>query len=112
MIYYLSKDWKEEDGGILEDLQTGERHVPTFNTLIAFKIPRLHQVTKVVSETKVRFSVFGWFLKEGKLYALDNEEDGKKKKKNKQSIAGGAARASSSGAGGAGQGGAAKRSKK
>ena len=44
-------------------------YVPQFNSVIAFKVPRYHQVTPV-SSSQPRFSVFGWFLQPGRLYDL------------------------------------------
>lgn len=38
LVYYLTRDgWAAEHGGVLRDLETGEEHVPSFNTLIAFR---------------------------------------------------------------------------
>lgn len=44
VIYYLTEEWTREDGGLLLDLETGKEYVPEFNSLIAFKIPRMHEV--------------------------------------------------------------------
>ena len=44
-------------------------YVPQFNSIIAFKVPRYHQVTPV-SSSQPRYSVFGWFLQPGRLYDL------------------------------------------
>ncbi|KAI8468679.1 MAG: hypothetical protein J3K34DRAFT_477473 [Monoraphidium minutum] len=68
-IYYLTPDWKEEWGGHLLDMETGQAHVPEFNTLIAFRIPRFHVVTPVDTD-QPRYSIFGWFLEPGRLYDL------------------------------------------
>eukprot|EP01121_Diplochlamys_sp_Union-15-3_P022170 TRINITY_DN9360_c0_g1_i4.p1 TRINITY_DN9360_c0_g1~~TRINITY_DN9360_c0_g1_i4.p1 ORF type:complete len:224 (+),score=42.17 TRINITY_DN9360_c0_g1_i4:50-721(+) len=73
IIYYLTKDWMGEYGGNLIDLETGNTYVPEFNSLIAFKVPHLHQVTKVETN-KSRYSIFGWFLKPGKLYDLETDK--------------------------------------
>lgn len=62
MIYYLAKDWKEEMGGSLVDLTGDETYVPEFNSLIAFRVPRMHEVTACTPKALRRFSVFGWFL--------------------------------------------------
>jgi len=43
--------------------------VPEFNSLIAFRIPRYHEVTAVTVD-RARYSIFGWFLTEGILYDL------------------------------------------
>lgn len=72
VIYYLSKDWNEEDGGALVDLDAGmAKFVPEFNSMVAFIVPRWHQVEAVKTSSKARLSIFGWFLKPGKLYPLD-----------------------------------------
>jgi len=72
VIYYLTKDWTIELGGALVDLVSTKRYVPEFNSLIAFRVPRMHAVEPVVG-SRPRFSVFGWFLQEGHLYGLGTE---------------------------------------
>eukprot|EP00048_Salpingoeca_helianthica_P001172 m.47289 g.47289 ORF g.47289 m.47289 type:complete len:341 (+) comp11249_c0_seq1:48-1070(+) len=62
IIVYLSKDWTEAEGGLLQDFERNEDHVPTFNTAIAFRVPRLHAVTPVLG-SRPRLSLFGWFLR-------------------------------------------------
>lgn len=62
MIYYLTQDWEESMGGAFVDLETGVAHVPRFNTLVAFAVPRLHEVSRVTTDRR-RFSVFGWFYR-------------------------------------------------
>jgi hypothetical protein len=69
VIYYLTKDWKESDGGTLVDIPTGTSYVPEFNSLVAFRIPRFHEV-KAVTADRARYSIFGWFLTEGIIYDL------------------------------------------
>ena len=69
VIYYLTKDWVTSNGGVLIDIPTGHRYVPEYNSLIAFRIPRFHEVTAVTAN-RARYSVFGWFLTEGILYDL------------------------------------------
>ena len=49
-------------------------YVPQFNSVIAFRVPRYHQVTPV-SSSQPRYSVFGWFLQPGQLYDLFEGED-------------------------------------
>ncbi len=46
--------------------------VPEFNTLLAFHVPRLYEITKVLAEKSSRYCVFGWSLQEGELYDLNN----------------------------------------
>ena len=48
-------------------------YVPQFNSVVAFRVPRYHQVTPV-SSTHPRYSVFGWFLQPGQLYDLFERE--------------------------------------
>lgn len=48
-------------------------HVPQFNSVVAFRVPRYHQVTPV-SSSQPRYSVFGWFLQPGQLYDLFDSE--------------------------------------
>jgi Rps23 Pro-64 3,4-dihydroxylase Tpa1-like proline 4-hydroxylase len=78
IIYYLTKDWKSEFGGTLVDIPTGHEYVPEFNSLIAFSIPRFHEV-KAVTCDRPRYSLFGWFLKSGRLYDLNIEKEQDKK---------------------------------
>jgi hypothetical protein len=73
VIYYLTKDWAAELGGALIDLQTTKRYVPEFNSVIAFRVPRMHAVEPVVGP-RPRFSIFGWFLREGRIYGLGTQE--------------------------------------
>ena len=74
IIYYLTKDWTESDGGVLIDLHEGtrKRYIPKFNSLVAFEVPRFHEVTSVKKRLgrDPRFSIFGWFLEEGNIYSF------------------------------------------
>eukprot|EP01134_Creolimax_fragrantissima_P002321 CFRG2321T1 len=85
VIYYLAKNWKEDMGGVLVDHTTNERHVPLFNSLVAFHVPRLHEVTAVTEHaTMPRYSIFGWFYAPGKLYQIKSgPKNAKKNKKRK-----------------------------
>jgi hypothetical protein len=47
----------------------GAEYVPEWNSLVAFKVPRFHEVTAVTSN-RPRYSIFGWFLQPGQLYPL------------------------------------------
>eukprot|EP01134_Creolimax_fragrantissima_P000986 CFRG0986T1 len=75
IIYYLTKDWTAADGGGLLDMVTNKVHVPEFNSVVAFQVPRFHEVQPMVSE-RPRFSIFGWFMQPGKTYDLEIEESG------------------------------------
>lgn len=70
VIYYCSKDWKAEYGGQLVDMVTGQEYVPEFNSVVAFQVPRFHQVKPVLIPSVERFSIFGWFFKPGISYDL------------------------------------------
>lgn len=86
MIYYLTNEWKEEDGGMLIDLCTGKRYLPEFNSLVAFLVPRFHQVSQVKRRLgrDPRFSVFGWFLAQGNIYKFVDDEKSKHKRKKRK----------------------------
>jgi Rps23 Pro-64 3,4-dihydroxylase Tpa1-like proline 4-hydroxylase len=70
VIYYSSKNWKAEFGGQLVDMVTGKEYVPEFNSLVAFRVPRFHQVKPVLVPSLERYSIFGWFFKPGINYEL------------------------------------------
>eukprot|EP00882_Tetradesmus_deserticola_P015103 GHRQ01016079.1.p1 GENE.GHRQ01016079.1~~GHRQ01016079.1.p1 ORF type:complete len:321 (+),score=104.82 GHRQ01016079.1:337-1299(+) len=72
-IYYLTKGWSDADGGHLADLEAPggpQQHLPAFNSMVAFRIPRWHEVRPVTGD-KPRYSIFGWFLEAGRLYELN-----------------------------------------
>ncbi|KNC84959.1 hypothetical protein SARC_02850 [Sphaeroforma arctica JP610] len=71
-IYYLTKDWSEKDGGALLDMESKIAHIPEFNSMIIFQVPRWHEVQPMVSDRE-RFSIFGWFLNPGKQYPLTDD---------------------------------------
>ena len=51
-MWHLSKDFKDEDGGVFVDEESGKRYVPRWNTLVHFEVPRWHAVTPVVTPGK------------------------------------------------------------
>jgi Rps23 Pro-64 3,4-dihydroxylase Tpa1-like proline 4-hydroxylase len=58
-IYYLTRGWSEADGGHLVDLEAPGRpqqHLPAFNSVVLFRIPRWHEV-KPVTGDRPRYSV-------------------------------------------------------
>ncbi|CAE7226674.1 unnamed protein product [Symbiodinium pilosum] len=64
--YYLNKDWQPSFGGHFTDLADPSlpvRHLPEFNTLVVFEVPRLHSV-EAVHGLHARYSLFGWWLLE------------------------------------------------
>eukprot|EP00439_Symbiodinium_sp_Y106_P017342 s4628_g2.t1 len=88
VIYYLTKDWRQEChpfpaldsceqfeassqrtclqkkdyGGALLDLHGETKQLlPRFNSLVAFLVPRVHQVEELAAGCPPRFSIFGWF---------------------------------------------------
>jgi hypothetical protein len=100
------------------EVPAGSRVVlPKFNRLVAFRVPRYHQVTPVVAPADggagdgprsrpLRFSVFGWFLEPGRLYPLytgkEEEEDEEEEEEEEEEE--GAGRAAPGRAGAAGRG--------
>jgi hypothetical protein len=90
---------------------------PAFNRLVAFRVPRYHQVTPVlpcVGAEHRRYSVFGWFLEPGRLYPLHTGEEEEEEGEEAAAAAaggagkgggGGARRGARGGGGGAGRGG-------
>ena len=73
-------------GGILVDMETTRKYVPEFNSLIAFNVPRFHEVQALTTD-RARYSIFGWFLSNGILYEVtqagqkENEKQKSKKEK-------------------------------
>ena len=61
LVYYLTGEptWDASLGGLFVDHQSGRRLAPVHNTLVAFRVPRLHEVTKVTGD-RSRYSIFGW----------------------------------------------------
>ena len=63
-VWHLSAgDWVQDDGGCFvdEEAPQGEQvHVPRYNTIITFPVPRDHRVTPVVAHGKTRFAAYGW----------------------------------------------------
>lgn len=78
VIYYCSKDWKEEYGGQLVDMVTKKEYVPEFNSMVAFSVPRFHEVKPVLVPSLERHSIFGWFFKPGINYELWNGQEDEK----------------------------------
>eukprot|EP00928_Gymnodinium_smaydae_P039998 TRINITY_DN27204_c0_g1_i1.p1 TRINITY_DN27204_c0_g1~~TRINITY_DN27204_c0_g1_i1.p1 ORF type:complete len:350 (-),score=72.27 TRINITY_DN27204_c0_g1_i1:312-1361(-) len=64
--YYLVQDgWKASFGGEFVDLDRGKKRRvrPEFNTLVAFEVPRLHEVAPVRAPPGCeRLSLFGWWM--------------------------------------------------
>ena len=46
-------------GGEFVDRATGAAYAPSHNSLVAFRVPRLHEVRPPTSD-RLRYSVFGW----------------------------------------------------
>ena len=56
-----SREHKKEAA---EDEEFPKEHVPIFNSAVFFKVPRVHAVTPVLAKKRVRYSIFGWWLRE------------------------------------------------
>ena len=50
--------------------------VPRFNTLVAFRVPRWHAVTPLAPGAPRRLSLFGWFLRPGEAYEVQQVSGG------------------------------------
>ncbi|CAG8704928.1 2317_t:CDS:2 [Funneliformis caledonium] len=72
IIYFVDKDWSKEDGGALELFNTNSQGhpdevtlsiIPKWNQMAFFVLSptSFHQVSEVLSSTKVRYSISGWF---------------------------------------------------
>ncbi|XP_065834809.1 prolyl 3-hydroxylase OGFOD1-like [Oscarella lobularis] len=71
-IFYLVPEWKDTDGGLLELFDTSaDGHpnrivrtlTPRWNTFVFFEVSPVsfHQVSEILSTTKTRLSINGWF---------------------------------------------------
>ena len=60
-------------GGTLVDMETTRKYVPEFNSLIAFNVPRFHEV-QAVTTNRPRYSIFGWFLTGGVKYEVMQDD--------------------------------------
>lgn len=70
VVLHLTPGWGLADGGAFVDHAGGSARCPTFNTLVVFRVPRMHEVSPVTTRA-ARYSMYGWFLAPGKLYTLD-----------------------------------------
>jgi len=64
IIYYMTKDWSEDYGGCLVDLNhldAPKEIVPQFNSFVTFLVPRDHEVSQMMSGSPARYTIFGWF---------------------------------------------------
>lgn len=69
-VLSLSPEWKSGWGGLLQFFKSRASNavqksfVPRFNTLSIFKVPTLHQVSRVEPHARVpRLSITGWYRK-------------------------------------------------
>lgn len=69
---YNSCEWYEPETA--HDAVCAQVYIPEFNSAIAFRVPRYHEVTRM-NTNQPRFSVFGWFLQPGQLYELFQGDD-------------------------------------
>lgn len=71
-IFYLTKNWAEEDGGALDLFDMDENGspretvrslIPEYNSLVFFEVVNnsYHQVAEVLTDDKCRWSINGWF---------------------------------------------------
>jgi len=83
IVLHLTPDWCLDDGGTFVDHAGKVARSPVFNSLVAFRVPRLHEVAPVIGRA-ARFSIYGWFLAPGKLYQLSCVDGRKQKGKRKR----------------------------
>ena len=66
IVLYLSRKWCFENGGLFVDLESRPplAITPSFNTMITFKVPRMHEVSAIESGCNMkRFSIFGYIAR-------------------------------------------------
>nr|CAG8442003.1 2232_t:CDS:2 [Entrophospora candida] len=72
IIYLVDEDWCEDDGGKLDLFnidnlgqpnQIIRSIIPSWNTMVFFELSptSYHQVSEVLTNSKIRFSISGWF---------------------------------------------------
>ena len=63
LVWYATGDETPWDaaahGGEFVDRDAGDAYAPSHNSLVAFRVPRLHEVRPPTSD-RLRYSVFGW----------------------------------------------------
>ena len=81
-VFNMTKNWREEYGGLLLMIEQGRYYAPGFNKLVLFDLPpggRLHCVTEVAQNvTEVRLGLTGWYQNKqfpGKPEASDTDEE-------------------------------------
>jgi len=93
VLHLTAPEWREEHGGCFVDYGPGDAGamapdapplrlvVPTHNTLVAFRVPRVHEVTAVAPDAPAgagRLSLFGWS------YELAEEKDEKEEEEEEE----------------------------
>lgn len=69
IILHMTPHLVKSDGGLFVDHAGKSVRTPLFNSMVAFRVPRQHEVTQVISRVH-RYSIFGWFMQPGRLYKL------------------------------------------
>ena len=64
IIFYLTPTWDASRGGaLIDEDHGGSKHAPSYDTLVAFRVPRNHRVEAVgPGEGMDRYSIFGWVM--------------------------------------------------
>lgn len=87
VILHLAPDWVKGHGGLFVDHAGKSVRTPVFNSMVAFRVPRQHEVTEVIGQAP-RYSIYGWFVQPGRLYELDHGcSQGQNKKTKRARIA-------------------------
>lgn len=63
-VWHLSaRGWDAARGGEFVDEQTDTRFVPTYNSLVHFRVPRWHRVEPVAPDaSEARYTAYGWVI--------------------------------------------------
>lgn len=86
VILHLTPHLAKSDGGLFVDHAGKSARTPIFNSMVAFRVPRQHEVTQVIARVQ-RYSIFGWFMEPGRLYNLQHSgSHGQNKKVKRQCV--------------------------
>lgn len=82
LVLHLTPNWTKQDGGLFVDHAGRSARAPVFNSLLAFRVPRQHEVTRVATRLP-RYSIYGWFMASTRLYELGHARSPRARRKRK-----------------------------